>query len=424
MTDQRQQYWINLLFTFMSQAFSAVSIIALTPILIANLGNILFGYYGILLNLILFCAIFDFGLNIGLLRRLIHEKEKAAELISTCFIFFLLIFPITWGLLFGLMQQRWILSANESINSNHLWIAGLLALWITLNMLALLFDIVLQSLNKIFIGKLIRIVKIIIEFGCVWWASFYQSLLLLIGVLVLVNLLYVVAMYLLAKKVFVFKIHFPTNFFCIIRMHFSYSSWYALSALAGVLVYNAQTLLMGSQLNALSITKFLVITRFYEVIRAGLANFTVILFPTITMMEAKDNWEALFKKFSKVFLRVLALVLFTTMIMFTIGENIFSIWSGFADTESLNVFRLYTIFIMCLVMEHVAIVFLAALKLNRLSTMVSILQGFIGLFLSYWLMQRFGLIGALWGSLIALLTTSFIFNPTYLYFTLRKKMNA
>ena len=423
MTDQRQQYWINLLSTFMSQAFSAVSIIALTPILIANLGNTLFGYYGILLNLILFCAIFDFGLNIGLLRRLIHEKDKASDLISACFVFFLLIFPITWGLLFGLMEQRWILNTNQSINSNHLWVAGLLALWITINMLALLFDIVLQSLNKIFIGKLIRIVKIIIEFSCVWWASFYQSLLLLIGILVLINLLYVVAMYLQAKKVFDFKIHFPTNFFSIIRMHFSYSFWYALSALAGVLVYNAQTILMGSQLNATSITKFLVITRFYEVVRAGLANFTVILFPTITMMEAKANWEALFRKFTKVFLRVLALVVFTTMIMFTIGENIFTIWSGFADPESLKVFKLYTIFIMCLVMEHVAIVFLSALKLNRLSTMVSILQGLIGLFLSYCLMQRFGLIGALWGSLIALLSTSFIFNPTYLYFTLRKKMN-
>lgn len=421
MNSQLRQYWINLLSTFMSQAFTAASIIILTPILLTNLGAQLFGYYGVLLNLILFCTIFDFGLNIGLLRRLIHEKEKASNLISSCFIFFCLVFPIAWGLLYTLMELKWVLHATQSIGINNALIAGLLALLVTINMQATLFDIILQSLNKIFIGKLIRIVKTIIEFGLVWLASIQQSLLLLVGVLVMLNILYVIGMYMLAKKSIFFEIKFPTNFVAITRSHLTYSSWYALSALAGVLVYNAQTVLMGNQLSTESIAKFLVISKFYEVVRTGLANFTVILFPSIAMMEADGNWNNILQHFSKVFFRILALVLVTTVMMFTLGEFLFIIWSGFKDAESMQIFRLYTIMIMLLVLEHVALVFLSALKLNRLPTIVSLFQGLLGLALSYCFMQNFGVKGALWGSLIALLSTSFLFNPAYLYISLRKK---
>jgi O-antigen/teichoic acid export membrane protein len=420
MNSQRRQYWINLLSTFMSQAFTAASIIILTPILLTNLGEQLFGYYGILLNLILFCAIFDFGLNIGLLRRLIHEKEKASDLISTCFIFFCLIFPIAWGFLYALMELKWVLHTTQSVGIKNALIAGLLALLVTINMQATLFDIVLQSLNKIFVGKLIRIVKTIFEFGLVWWVSKQQSLILLIGVLVVVNILYVIGMYLIAKKAIFFELKFPTNFVAITRSHITYSCWYALSALAGVLVYNAQTVLMGNQLSTESIAKFLVIAKFYEVVRTGLANFTIILFPSIAMMEADGNWHNILLHFGKVFLRILALVVVTTVMTFTLGEYLFTIWSGFKDAESLEVFRLYTIMIMLLVLEHVALVFLSALKLNRLPTMVSVFQGILGLALSYLFMQNFGLKGALWGSLIALLSTSFLFNPAYLYISLRK----
>ncbi len=420
-SDQQQQYWINLLTTFMSQAFTALSIIVITPILLKNLGNDVFGYYGIFVNLILFFAIFDMGLNIGLLRRLIHEKEIASELISTCFSYFWMVFPIAWGLLYGLIELKWILPAKASFSIHHGWVAALLALWVVINMQATLFDIILQSLNKIFIGKIIRICKTILEFGLVWWASTWHSLVGLLAVLVLVNSIYVLCMYFLAKKEFHFKLHFPVRFSTLFKGHFTYSSWYAMSALAGVLVYNAQTILMGSQLQADSIAQFLVITRFYEVVRVGLSNFTVILFPSIAMMEAKGDWPDILKQFGKVFFRIMALVLITTGIMFTLGEHIFTIWSGFKNEDTLLAFRLYTILILCLVIEHVSIVFLSALKLNRMPTLVSISQGLFGLVLSYLLMQRMGLVGAIIGSLIALLSTSFWYNPLYLYLHLRKK---
>jgi O-antigen/teichoic acid export membrane protein len=57
---------------------------------------------------------------------------------------------------------------------------------------------------------------------------------------------------------------------------------------------------------------------------------------------------------------------------------------------------------------------LSALKLNRAPTIVSIFQGLIGLALGYFLLPKYGITGIAVALLIALSSTSLIFNPYYL----------
>jgi hypothetical protein len=89
-----KNYLLNLITTFLSQACSASLIIFLVPTLQQNFSIEEFSNYGVLLNIILFTAAFDFGLNLGLIRRLIHETEKASVFISSTFFCFLGIFII------------------------------------------------------------------------------------------------------------------------------------------------------------------------------------------------------------------------------------------------------------------------------------------------------------------------------------------
>jgi O-antigen/teichoic acid export membrane protein len=299
MNSQRKQYIVNLLATFASQGFTAGSILLLTPILLSNLGTELFSLYGIILNLILIFAIFDIGFNTGLLRRLIHEQAQASTLISTCFYFFLAISPLVFLAIWGFINIGWLFAANQSLPISSALLAVLLAAWVLLNMQAALFDVVLQSLNKIFVGKVIRIVKTIVEFGLIWWASYQQNIIWMIACLLVTNLLYVFAMYLIAKRAIPFRIFFPTAFISSCKLHINYSIWYGLSAIAGVLVYNAQTVLMGTQLSTSSIAIILVVAKFYEVVKVGLANFTVILFPGIVLSEAKGQWHTIFVQYKK-----------------------------------------------------------------------------------------------------------------------------
>ena len=59
-------YLKNLFFTYFSQGITAITLIVLTPLLTKYLGLHEFGIYGVILNVIAFSVIFDFGLNTGL----------------------------------------------------------------------------------------------------------------------------------------------------------------------------------------------------------------------------------------------------------------------------------------------------------------------------------------------------------------------
>jgi O-antigen/teichoic acid export membrane protein len=298
----------------------------------------------------------------------------------------------------------------------------LLSVLVVLNLVALLFDIIIQAENKIFLGKLIRIIKTVSETILTYIACKYYALNGVLLVLVLSSLLYVVLLYYTAQKVNAFKIVVSDLKRTEIIAHFNYSAPYFLSALASVLVYNAQTLFMGKMVTAVALARFLLITRFYEVVRAGMGNFTQILFPSIARMELDNNWHKLRKHFFSVTLRMVLLCVIFAFLLLTIGKIIFLQWSGFNDAAMVKMYYCYTALILILVIEHVPTVFFAALKLNKIPTIVSLIQGLLGLVLSAWLVPKYGVIGVIYASIMALLGTSFWFSYFYLHMMFRKKI--
>jgi O-antigen/teichoic acid export membrane protein len=90
------RYLSNLSATFVSQAVTALSILLLVPVLLKNLGSEQFGIYFVLLNVITLGSIFDFGLNTGLLRELIHKPDKSQWVINAMFFFFLIVFLVSF----------------------------------------------------------------------------------------------------------------------------------------------------------------------------------------------------------------------------------------------------------------------------------------------------------------------------------------
>ncbi|MDP1844620.1 MAG: hypothetical protein Q8K64_14490, partial [Sediminibacterium sp.] len=86
--QSNSSYLYNLCSTFLSQIISALSVLILTPILLHRLGTLHFGIYGVILNVVVFASIFDFGLNIGLLKKLINQDPASGQLINSLFFFF------------------------------------------------------------------------------------------------------------------------------------------------------------------------------------------------------------------------------------------------------------------------------------------------------------------------------------------------
>lgn len=404
------RYLSNLGASFFAQAVTALSILLLTPILLRTLGADGLGYYGVLLNVILLSAVFDFGLNTGLLRKLIHEKGRTDAVVSSMFFFFILLLLVGIPLFYGLFRFE-LLKTDQ----RYLLTSVFTALIVVQNMLAMFFEMMIQSADKIFVGKMIRIVKTIVEFIVLFLLSRFGSIAFLLLGTAAVNFLFLFALAHYAKKEVSFSISFQLFSWTRLLDHARYSFWYFQTTLSSVLVYNAQIIMIGSLVAPAAVSRYFMVMRFFDVIRTGMGNFTMILFPSLSIMQAEANWKKLHHLFLKVLVRVSLMVVVAFVVVLTLGEYCFVYWSKLKDADTLFVFRWYSVLICLLLIEHVAVVFLAALKFNKLPSIIGTIQGVLGLLLTYQLVPLYGIGGAVIASIISLLVTNFIFNPIYLF---------
>ena len=412
------RYLSNLSFTFISQAVTALSALVLTPFLIKELGPQQFSIYGVILNLIIFSSIFDFGLNTGLLRKLIHNLTEKEKLISVMFFFYLFSFILAIPFYVYLFKSGYVKLAN-----NEIFTPLFVAVIVLQNILSVLFDVIIQSVNKIFVGKIIRIIRTIIEFILLFFICRLGSVVLLLIATASVNLFYLIALFIYSKKEVKYALSITKFSIATLRDHLYYCFWYFQSAIASVMVFNAQTILISNFVDSINVARYLLVTKFYEVIGVGIANFTMVLFPSLSNLQAKGNWVQLKKTFLNVLIRVSLLVVLVFSIVLTIGKKVFISWSNYNDALILNLFQFYSFFVAIIIIEHVPTVFLSALKLNKWPSIVATIQGIMGLVISYLLLPKYGIIGAIIASLVSFILTNCWFNPYYLIRNLNRKIN-
>lgn len=411
------RYLLNLGSTFLSQGTTAIVLLLLTPVLVKNLGESGFSVYGVLLNLVLVASIFDFGLNTGLVHRLIQEPHQRNVLLNAVFFFYLVILFLVFPIFYFLFRVDWVAFQGEQ------WrVALILASIVAQNMLAMFFEAIFQSVNKVFISKWIRVFKTVVEAVLFYWLSVKGSFELLLLVSAGVNFIYILFLFIFSRRMVPFSIHWKYFSPRTLRSQLSYSFWYFQSMLATVIAYNIQILLLSHFLTPVQMTIFILVFRFFEVFRTGLTNFTFVLFPSISAMQALKDWAGIRNQFQRVFFRIFILSLVVFAMLLWKGDELFSWWSKYNTEESKALFQVYAFYVFLLVIDHVSVVFLAALKYNRTPSIVSTIQSTASLFLTAVLLQPLGLQGAIWGSLIAFGLTSLIFNPTYLLYRIKKEI--
>lgn len=415
--QKHSRYLLNLGSTFGSQAVTAISILVLTPLLVQRLGEGAYSTYGVLLNLILVASIFDFGLNTGLVHRLIQEPAQRNSLLNAVFFFYFLIVLLAAPIIYVLFLMEWVVASEHQA-----LLAILLAGLVVQNMLSSLVDAIFQSINKVYLSKWVRIGRTLLEAGLLYVVSAKGSVSLLLTTSFIVNILFILVLLRVASREVYFKFHWKFFTWGVLWSQLRYSFWYFQSMLATVIAYNIQILLLQHYLSATQLTIFLLVFRFFEVFRTGLTNFTAVLFPSISAMQAAQNWSGLRMQFQAVFVRVLGLSLLAFGLIGWKGDALFSWWSHYNTAESTAVFKVYALYVFLLVIDHVSVVFLAALKYNRAPSIVSTIQSTASLFLTGFLIAQWGLSGAVWASLLAFATTSLIFNPAYLLYRLRKEV--
>ena len=361
--------------------------------------------------------ILDFGLNIGLVRSFIHKTLKIDELINSLFIFFLsllfLLFP-----LFLLFYFNYFHSTSIEL----LQITGLTTIIVVQNIFSGYFDALIQAQNKIYISKIIRASKLLLELLII---LLFINNIQLVGIMVImasVNVLYLLTLYSYLRRSVHLNIRFNEFNFSILIAHFRYSFWYFVSSFATVLVFNTQVLILNYFNGPVIAAKYLVIVRFFDIVRIAATNFTQVLFPKIIQVEYLGDWKLLKHMLINIYKRISILVGIIIIFLFFYGFNLFVYWSKLNDTNLLLLFNLYLIFTAFIILDNVSVIFLTALKLNKATTLVSIGQGALGILLSILLLHYIGYIGIIAGFLISFLCTNLLFNPYYLIKTLNKKL--
>ena len=399
----------NVAATFLSQAFSALSVILLTPMLLKALGSADFGVYGLILNAIVWGGIMDLGMNMGMLRRMIHEKERTASLFSTLAIFYggcLLLFCIAVMLLYRLHPTMF-----SGVTSAQ---AIMTILIMVQNVFATLLDVMIQSTQKIFKAKIIRIVKTIAEFSGILLVLQHHSLDNILQVMATVNLLYILALLIFTRKEISFDFSWSAFRWSVLFDHGRYSIWYFLTTLSAVLVFNTQVFLIDRTVGAAMLAQYIVFMRFFEIIRTSVSNFTIVLFPTIVAREKTNDLQQLRELLKMAFVRTGLLLLLLFIMLVLAGQPMFQWWTKGQVPFDRELFLYFLLFTVLILVDNVSAIFLGALKLNRIPTILALLQGLLALGFTYMAVPLMGLQGAILSSLVALLLTNLIFNPLYL----------
>ena len=409
-------YLVNLAATFSSQAATAIAIILLTPLLLTQLGETGFSLYGVVLNLIVVASVFDFSLNTTLVRRLILHPDKANESINAVFNFFLLVLFCS----IPLYYFSFVLGAVH-ITEKKLIMALLVALIVAQNMLAVLFESVMQSVNQWKHAKLIRVLRTLIETVLLYWISGMGKIEYLFYVTGGVNLIYITALALIAKKHVNFRLGIGKLNFSLLLAHLKDSFWYFQNSIASVITFNFQIIMMSHLLTAGQITIYLLVFRFFEIVRTGLTNFAMLLFPSITQKQKEGNWRGVLLYYKKSLFLVALITAVTMAVLFVWGYEIFVYWSKIKTDTALTVYLIYCVYIALIVVDHVSGVFLSALKFNKNTAVVSSIQSLLLLMLTYIFIKEFGVFGAALASLIAFVSTSLWYNPWHLWRSIQSK---
>jgi O-antigen/teichoic acid export membrane protein len=237
-----------------------------------------------------------------------------------------------------------------------------------------------------------------------------------------VNVAYLLSLYLYLKKAIQFTINYNHFKLQVLLSHFKYSFWYFVSSLATVLVFNTQVLILNYYNGPIIAAKYLVVVRFFDIIRIAATNFTQVLFPKIIQVEFLGDWKLLKLMLFSVYKKISILIIFILLFLYFFGFQLFVYWSGLNDPTLMLLFNLYLIFTALIIFDNVSVIFLSALKLNKIPTLVSIGQGLLGILLSILLLYYIGYIGILAGFLISFVLTNLFFNPYYLLKSVNKRL--
>jgi O-antigen/teichoic acid export membrane protein len=410
--------------TISSQIYTVVIIIvsiATTPLVVRKLNADIYGLSLIISQIATYVGIFDFGLGAGVSRFLAGTKEETDEnkdlinrIVFTSFVVYtLLALAIIVISLIGFSSPlaNGLFSSSPETDAYKILLIMLVLVCLQLILKALsgiFFAHQRQFLANtiLFIMSLANFVSVVafVSMGYSLWSFVYAQAIAL-GINVILNVYYFRKYYSYVK--------FDSKYYDyrLIKEVFSYGIAMFVITLATQLIFHTDRILVGSLVSLVAVSVYSITTRIPELVTMLLWRITDNAFPGI--VESIKTDKASFLRIHNELMNVtmaLSTVCFWVILLFS--YPFIKLWVGEEFYAGTLILILMTyLYLIQHTFIHVTSMCLSAAGVVKQISRIYITEAILNIILSVILVKQFGMLGVVYGTILAGLLTSVWFTP-------------
>ena len=391
--------------------------IVVTPIVLNFLGKTDYGIWIIISNILGYVNLFDFGIT-GSSRQLIAREKKDGKDISTLssqLLFLQIVIGLiilTFGLLTFSHMPEFFNISNENIDQTKLvFILAILSLAVTFP---------ISTYASILVGQQYIHQNAIIEFVIALLSISVQLTLLFAGFGLIA-----LPIGLIFSKIFLFIIYYRSvkKRFPNLHLHFRIFKWRELRPILGIssfwfmgsisamIIYSSDSIVIGKFMDVSAVATYALSFRLVDFIRNRLYSFNKAAMPGLGQLFGSGNIERIRELYLNTQYIVWIFSLIAFIIIFLFNGEFVSLWVGkeyFVGNEINILFGAYLF--MTFIFHSSSIIVSASLKIKEISLM-RLLEALLNISLSIYFIVKFGYIGLIGSTVLALLTTNFWYAP-------------
>lgn len=424
MDDSRNRK-IGAILSYISIIASTVIQLLYTPLLVRKLGQSEYGLYSLVSSIIGYLTILDLGFGNAIVvytarYRAMKQYEEEKKMHGM----FLVIYSII-SIVAGLIGLTLYFNVDKmfgaTMNVEELHKAKIMMLILTFNLVvSFMFSIysnIINAYEKFVYQKVISILSTILR-------PLIMIPLLLLGfksitmviVITILNIIVLFANYLYCKKKLNIKIKYCGFDKKLFGTIFSYSIWLFLTSIVDKVNWSVDQFILGIVSGTLAVSLYSVATNFNTLFINLSTAISGVLLPKMTKMVAEQKTsEELTDEFIKVG-RLQFIIIFLVISGFILfGKEFIIWWVGKEYETSYYVALLLIVPALFSLIQNLGLSIMQAMNKFKFKAIATFIMSGFNVIISYFLAQKYGAVGAAFGTTIALVICNIIIMNIYYY---------
>lgn len=398
-----------------------------TPIIIKNIGQGEYGVYGIVVSVIGYFSVLDFGLGNALVRYISKSKALNAneeeKNINSLFFFFYLIIGMVTALAGVIIYFKFENIFIKSLSIDQILIAKKMLIILLINTILTfpmsIFGSYLIASERFIFPKLINIFRImlypLIMYPLLKLGYKSVTMVLVLSGLNIVSLvfnMYYCIIKLKMKMILNFK---KINFF-MSKEIFTYSFFVFLNLLVDSIFNNTDQVILGAVCGATYVAIYNIANQIKIVYCDISTAISGVFLPKITKLIARGNNE---KEVSNIFIQVSRLQIYLLLLIlsgfYIFGETFIRLWVGPEYKDAYYIVLWLIGFGIIPLSQNIGICVLQAMNKHRFRSIIYTIIAILNILISIPLARKYQGIGAAVGSAIATILGQIIVMDIYYY---------